>query len=294
MHTQLKKYFLVFLVLTGILSADNSYKHELSICTIFQNEADYLREWIEFHKLVGVQHFYLYNNLSNDNYKEVLQPYIDAGEVDLIDWDKASTNLSNWNTIQCNAYSHAIKSTADQTKWLAILDTDEFLFPVEVDQLTEFLKDYENYGGLCVNWQLYGTSKVSEILYGDLLIEKLTFKAPTKYVLNEIIKSIVRPDRVQKVENNPHYFIYKKGYYAVNSLKKPVHTLKNTININKVRINHYWVRDEKYLHDIKIPRRLKWGESESYVLRSVEKTNIVEDTTIFKYIPRLKKAMNIN
>lgn len=30
-------------------------KYALAVCSIFQNEAAYLPEWIEFHKLVGVQ-----------------------------------------------------------------------------------------------------------------------------------------------------------------------------------------------------------------------------------------------
>ena len=36
-------------------------KHQLSICAIFKNEAKFLKEWIEYHRLVGVDHFYLYD-----------------------------------------------------------------------------------------------------------------------------------------------------------------------------------------------------------------------------------------
>jgi hypothetical protein len=34
----------------------------LSICAIFRHEAPYLREWIEFHKLIGAERFFLYDN----------------------------------------------------------------------------------------------------------------------------------------------------------------------------------------------------------------------------------------
>ncbi len=61
-------------------------KYYLSICAIFKNEAAYLGEWIEFHRLAGVEHFYLYNNLSDDNYFSVLKYYIDKGTVTLRDW----------------------------------------------------------------------------------------------------------------------------------------------------------------------------------------------------------------
>ena len=37
------------------------------------------REWVEFHRLVGVERFFLYNNFSEDNHMEVLAPYIEEG-----------------------------------------------------------------------------------------------------------------------------------------------------------------------------------------------------------------------
>ena len=53
----------------------------LSIAAIYRNEAPYLREWIEFHKLVGVERFFLYNNESTDDHRAVLAPYVEAGIV---------------------------------------------------------------------------------------------------------------------------------------------------------------------------------------------------------------------
>ena len=38
------------------------YKYTICICGIFRNEGKYLDEWIKFHLLIGVEHFYLYNN----------------------------------------------------------------------------------------------------------------------------------------------------------------------------------------------------------------------------------------
>ena len=58
---------------------------KISIISQFRDEAKYLKEWIEFHLLVGVDDFYLTNHLSVDNYLEVLQPYIDKGIVKITD-----------------------------------------------------------------------------------------------------------------------------------------------------------------------------------------------------------------
>jgi hypothetical protein len=69
------------------------YKYDLAICAIFQDEAPYLKEWIEFHRLVGVEHFYLYNHRSRDHYQEVLKPYILSGLVELIDKTKVANRI---------------------------------------------------------------------------------------------------------------------------------------------------------------------------------------------------------
>ena len=39
-------------------------RYNVTICAIFKNEAPYLREWIEFNRVVGIEHFYLFNNNS--------------------------------------------------------------------------------------------------------------------------------------------------------------------------------------------------------------------------------------
>jgi hypothetical protein len=52
----------------------------------FRDAAPYLAEWVEFHLLLGVEHFYLYNNNSVDDYKGALEPYIRAGVVSLAEW----------------------------------------------------------------------------------------------------------------------------------------------------------------------------------------------------------------
>ncbi len=40
------------------------WKWSIVLSAVFQNEAPYLKEFIEFHKLMGVEHFFLYNNMT--------------------------------------------------------------------------------------------------------------------------------------------------------------------------------------------------------------------------------------
>ena len=133
-----------------------AYEYQLSICAIFQNEARFLKEWIDFHKKQGIEHFWLYNNLSQDDYLSVLQTYVDNGTVDLIDWPYPNDDDSTkWHWIQCNAYNDAIIQMQNRVKWCAFIDTDEFLFSPKED-LKEVLDDYDQYSGVVINWVMYG------------------------------------------------------------------------------------------------------------------------------------------
>ena len=61
-------------------------RYEMAACLRFKDVARYLPEWLEFHSMVGVEHFYLYNNNSTDNYQEALAPYVRDGLVTLHEW----------------------------------------------------------------------------------------------------------------------------------------------------------------------------------------------------------------
>ncbi|MBQ3442569.1 MAG: glycosyltransferase family 92 protein [Selenomonadaceae bacterium] len=54
----------------------NLFLYDLAVVAIFKDEARYLREWLDYHLAAGVEHFYLYNNDSSDDYATVLAPYV--------------------------------------------------------------------------------------------------------------------------------------------------------------------------------------------------------------------------
>lgn len=268
-----------------------SYRYALSICTISQNDAPYLKEWIDFHKCVGVQHFYLFNHGSQDNMDAVLQPYIDAGEVELFHWPV----IPNQPAVlaQVDVYNWTIRYASGETKWLAIIDTDEFLFPVEKDNLVDFLADYENYGGVTVNWQMYGTSGVEKIQPGEFLIEKLVWKAEETYSENSSIKSIVRPEWTI-INDYVHACYYIPGKCAVDENYKRVEGGSNfDYPISRIRINHYFLRDRYFAYGQKLRRLQKWWntpyESAKERVDSFDALNhVVNDPIIHRFLPALR------
>jgi len=281
---------LITLLLSNIGLLAFSYKHQVSVCAMFQDEALFLKEWLEFHILVGVEHFYLYNNLSTDNYLEILAPYIEQGKITLIDWPYLQ---DNWMPLQLAANQDALKRAMGVTKWLAFIDLDEFLVPVNDDTLQQFLKRYKKIGGIGVNWVMYGTSFVPKVKKNTLQIESLLYRAADDARVNLHIKSIVRTKYVDGVYHL-HFPSYKPGYFSVTSdYTQFVGPFSPKLTISEIRINHYWCRDEDYFYNVKLPRRQKLGEDVSRWIRIKDSYSTVKDEAIMKFVPELRKRLGL-
>lgn len=291
------KLLSIFLTFIALVAALFYYKHEpapryyLSACAIFRNEARFLREWIEYHNMIGIEHFYLFNNLSDDDYQTVLQPYIEKGLVELIQWPYEGKNQKEWNLIQCDAYNTLIKQKQSETFWLAVIDTDEFILPLTTPNLAEFLHEYEEWGGLAINWQLYGASGVQRVADNQTLIGSLTKKAQEQFEINHFVKSIVQPKKVLRFKY-PHHCKYKKPFFHVteNKIRFSNNSLTESVSINKIRLNHYTHRDRDFFEQEKKPRLLKWHPGNTTSADDPQ-LNAIEDRAILPLVPILEDRL---
>lgn len=274
-------------------------KFKVAICAIFKNEAAYLKEWIEYHKIVGIDHFYLYNNNSEDNYKDVLQPYIDCGLVSLIQWPQ--------NQAQMQAYCDGIDKFGREAEWLTFIDIDEFIVPNTTDTVYDFLKPFQKKRPVVIAyWKMFGTSgkisrSISDLVTEDLYIcwnkytdiGKIFFN--TAYVFD-------KDDSRNKVLH--HYAWGKFGVVPippVNVFDKVCVFGKNPVpksvmyDYFPLQINHYFTKTyNEYL------KKCAKGDvyfkinphTENYFYEH-EMKNKSTDFHIYKYIIKLKLAMGI-
>ncbi len=238
-------------------------EREISVAAIFRDEAPYLKEWIDYHRSVGVEYFWLYDDISKDNFREVLQPYIEEGVVEVIDWSVARERIKTWPSIQVEAYRHAIKEAVGKTKWLALIDTDEFILPMTDTSIQSCLANhYPQAQAVYMQWRMFGTSGVW-LSDNESMLDQLTYCSEKNHPWNRVGKSIVQPASIliDRIWYNHHFPLADSDCYADGSGKKipmvhddlygPEHSDKY------IRINHYFFRDEKYYRETKIPRKLE-------------------------------------
>lgn len=267
-------------------------KYTFSISSVFRNEAKFLKEWIEYHRLVGAEHFYLYNNESSDDFQEVLLPYIQEGIVTLIEWPDQKSDLSEnrayrWvHATQETAFAHACKNVIGVTDWLAMIDLDEFILPMQANSFTEVLRNYPKAPGVSLLWHVYGTSWLDVLPENTLLIEALHMTFPEKHNINNaIMKSVVRPEYFNKFKWPPHECLYKDGLKDDRIPKKVA------------RINHYMLRTKDTwkakVENRKRSSNLKCSEVDLETLYNQGNDAEDEERAILRFAPQLRILMGM-
>jgi hypothetical protein len=227
------------------MPADRSGAY-LAACTIYRDDAAYLAEWIEFHRLMGVERFFLYDNGSTDHHREVLAGYLAEGVATLQEWAAPFLGRNGRPKAIMTAFEHCIGAHRQDARWIAFLDVDEFLFTPDGGSLPEVLSDYEEYPGVVVNRAEFGPSGHVTKPAG-LVIESYVQRRPLQPDDESAHKSVVDPSRVTRCLG-AHSFMYVDGA-PVDEQKRRVDMMRRMrrkpVTWTRLRAHHYWSRSEE-------------------------------------------------
>ena len=216
--------------------------HKLAVVSILKNEARYIKEWLDYHRLVGVDHFYLYDNESSDNVFEILEPYINQGIV--------SYDFIAGRGKQLEVYNAALLKHRDDSELLAFIDIDEFMVPLSAPydlykQFSEILAIDKNAAGVSVNWRMFGSSGFDRKPSTGCVIDNFLWRAKDDGLGNNCVKAVVKPNFCESFPN-PHYPKLIPGKYMISEKGTPVKEWQNIdLTLNKVRINHYFTKSKE-------------------------------------------------
>ena len=224
---------------------------------------------------------------------DALAPYIEDGTVVQTDWPMLPG--------QRGAYDHCLQERRDESRWIAFLDLDEFLFSPTGRPVSEVLVDYEQWPGIGVNRLRFGTSG-HKVRPDGLVIENYVRRARLS---RGLVKSIVDPRRTSHSRTS-HVFEYLDGV-AVDENGRPLvrdqndpadsstgNAYTDPFTMSRLRINHYQTRSEEEFRrkatgekaDTGIPR-----ETPIPIERTLRNFNMEQDDDILSYLPALRGAM---
>lgn len=230
----------IFLKLNS--TKEKEYKSKFAICAIFKDEGKYLKEWIEYHRFIGVDKFYLYNNNSKDNYYEVLKPYIELNIVELKNYPGKQK--------QFDCYNDCLIDHKFDSKYIAFIDIDEFIFDYDkkgIEKIENTFSKYPNASSIQINWMIFGSNN-QEKYKDDLVVKRFIKRSKIDFDMNKHTKSIVNP-RKTLCFINPHYPLTIGKYSSINLYGDVLNNhLNSKFDENDVRINHYFDKSkEEYI-----------------------------------------------
>lgn len=235
-----------------------SYKHYFSLCSILKDEDLYFLEWLTYHSLLGVEHFYLYDNGSAHPVAEhsIIQRYMEQGKVTVVDFPGTA--------MQYPAYNDCLNRFGNQTFWLGFIDLDEFITMRKGKDIRPLLAEYETYASLALNWMCFSSSGYLSRPKGLVTAIYTQALAPLENTVNLHIKSIVQPARTEKV-GTPHAFHLKPNEWAVDENRNTVHSgwSFSPCSYRRLWLNHYLYKSQQDWEVKRQKQRADIGEQTS-------------------------------
>jgi hypothetical protein len=249
---------------------------KIALVCIAKNEDHYIKEWVDYHKIVGFDHIFIYQNdweyLVNDP---------DVTKIDF-----------NGEAKQVEAYNDFIKNRSADYDWVAFLDVDEFLVLKQHQDIKHFISDYSEFEAVGINWKLFGDNGLTDIVNGDYNVLGRFKMAQDS--LNPHLKTIVKL-------GNPDLYMYVHGpssnIKVVGTDKEVITDENNQFNENGfydiAQINHYFVKTKpEFIQKIARGRASEIG-FKSLSNFEAHNTNDIEDLSVFLYLLKKLKTEDL-
>ncbi|MBQ7198946.1 MAG: glycosyltransferase family 92 protein, partial [Selenomonadaceae bacterium] len=264
----------------------NLFLYDLAFVAIMKGEEPYVKEWLDYHLLTGVDHFYIYDNESTPDFKKILQPYIDAGIV-------TYTFFPGKNRLM-EAYNDAVKRFKFECRYMAFVDGDEFILPKSKPTITEIVDDVlagnTRAAGLAIDWIMYGSNDQETADYTRGVLDRFTSRASD---VDRQVKSVTNPRKIDFL-NIAHFAYFFPEYYSVNEVGGIVPgPFNDAKTADKIEMHHYHSKSlEEY------GNRIKRGNADGLNPRTIEfferlnkTSNEVFDDGILKYRDARRAAL---
>jgi hypothetical protein len=249
-------------------------KYNLALGAIFKDEAPYLTEWINHYLERGIEHFYLINDGSSDNYLEVLNPYVKLNLITLFDV-KVNLNFINRQYIIYNNFFNLIKN---DIKWFIVCDIDEYIWsPIGKGlSLPISLMEKDNISIYYIPSILFGSN--GHIKQPEKIVDSFTKRQSIDEKSIDFIKNYCQLKYICLTSEIEEFGIHLCNAKK-NSSKNIFYRDPHFLNTSLFRLNHYRLQSkEKWMKNLSktdvncfAPPNASWfSPSLNYELKSIQ------------------------
>lgn len=175
--------------------------YNASICLLIKDEGEYLPEWLAWHVGQGFQHFYIYDDFSKGSAADYLGEYAHLCTV-------RDAHVFRYH-LQFEAYMDCLRRFGGETRWLAFIDTDEFIRVADGTDINDFLSPFEDADGVLMGWAPYNAN--GHIYKGPEPVRERFTQVCELPEGTPCWKSIVRPERVTGMYAHSPFFRGREG-----------------------------------------------------------------------------------
>ena len=266
----------------------------LAAVLICRDEEDYIDEWIRYHVLAGVRHFYIYDNGSVDSTVAKASVHDREGvRIKIHPWKIHSAIGKYFISPQDIAYVHAVLNYGRKHRWMAFIDTDEFLVPRKHLTIVEALEHLGEHSNISLPWTEFGhCGHVNKP--ADPCLFAYTLKHQHNRYKYHHFKCILDPCKIIK-QGVHDCFTADMGEGTANDKGQvaPISARGDTegfVSSEYIQLNHYETKSIKE-HERKLEKIL-YGALVSERIGRVAPTigrlseNVIEDTAAIDFLRR--------
>ena len=190
----------------------------LALAAIVKNEGPYLLEWIAWHRLQGIETFFIADNGSDDGSTELLAALDRAGLVTHIRFPGTEGQPP-----QLPAYRLILDRHGAAAEWFAFIDADEFIRPLQgAISLTDWLRlQPQTVGAVVLNWAVFGSAGRDRPGRG-LVLQRFPLRFADQVQANRHYKTLLRRRALKSLSGNPHHFHLKPGWLHLDAAGAPL------------------------------------------------------------------------
>lgn len=273
------------------LYSSNKYYSSIVVCARW--ESKYILEWINYYKIIGYDHIYLYCN--DDNPFELY-----SNAMSFCEGDNPFVTFIHFKGVgmQHQMYLHFLRNFSSETLWVSFFDVDEFLALPKHKKISDFLNDYKEADCILFYWLVFGDSGNEKTPPGYVLdnYNKRASKINgfTKFICiaSKLIDNKIFSPEGYGFWHSPEGHMYNdinivdvinRKVFSVDSLSKEE---SNEI-INTATVHHYMIKSREYLeHRVKrstsgaFSGQIMWDSSDSSRKDAIERSLIEFNSVI--------------